>query len=95
MGHGDVRQKLRDAAETLATGPGDVKSRLYPALLDLATVMDDELSGELGTQYRAMWAEINGYPVGDEGTIRAAVDTITKARAVEIAKTIYFLSRAV
>ena len=89
-------QKLSDAVEVLATGPGDVRSRLYSAWLSFHTVSERHLPAELRRDLNWILHQISKTPARnklDRGSVHATLATIRNATGVKIAKRILSLEQ--
>jgi hypothetical protein len=89
-------QKLADAVEVLATGPGDVRSRLYSAWLSFHTVTERHLPVELHGDLNWILHQISRIPRRnklDRGSVQATLATIRNSTGTKIAKRILSLER--
>lgn len=88
-----VHEKLRVALESLATGTGDVRARLYNAFLSIHTLQESDFPEHLRPDFRWVWGQLNKLPASyaDDGKlVRGSVEEtlrkIRNATGVKIAK---------
>ena len=88
-------EKLSDAVEVLATGPGDVRSRLYSAWLSFHTVTERHLPPQLRKDLNWILHQISHKPARHrlEGTVQGTLATIRNSTGVKIAKRILHLEQ--
>ena len=87
-----VNERVHLAVETLATGPGDVRSRLKSAGITLAPLRAREFPEELRKDFEWIMEQLTRYdPVGSEGSIEATMKRIQNSTGEKIAKRLFAL----
>ena len=88
-----VYEKLRAALESLATGAGDVRARLYNAFLNIHTLQESDFPEHLRPDFRWVWSQLNKFPPSYSadgklvhGSAEETLAKIRNATGVKIAK---------
>ena len=86
------REKMTTAVSILATHPGKIKERLFDAYIEFHTIGED-MPQPFQCDFQWIVQELNK-PCGEngEGTVKATLNAMTEAHAVEIARRIYDLA---
>lgn len=91
-------EKLRVAVSSLATSERALNDRLYSAAITVIPVRDQDFDEypELKSQWLDLKSKLNSKPaVGDEGTIRATLDSATDSELRNIAEAMFELFQEV
>ena len=101
MRHSYAREKLGAAVESMATGRGDIKSRLWYAFLIFHTLKEDDFPEELKEKWNSLHGDLTteepSYDSNGEvtdGRVQNTLKVIDDDKCVEIANKImelYFL----
>ena len=87
-----ARDKFENAVYALAVGPGDVRSRLYSAFVELLIVTPDDLPSSLRRRYRSVRSRLSKHEArGREGRVLATLSRMRNATGAKIAKDIVTL----
>ena len=83
-------EKLGDTIDSLAVGKGRIKERLLAAYIRSLLLVDvkalPEEAQDMLLQVKAELTSVK--PVGDDGSVKATLDTMSEDQAVELAKKI-------
>lgn len=83
---------LIDALNKLATGMGDIRSRLKDACVALWPLFASDLPADMRPRLEAIKVSFQTMlPVGDEGTLEPSIEMMTDAEAQQLAQSIYDL----
>lgn len=81
-------EKFEQAVETLATEPGDVRSRLYSAFLNILMVQSEDLPEELHADFEwirtVLTKKEERYP--GQGKLAATIFSMRNSTGVKVAK---------
>ena len=81
--------KFSAAVYLLSIGPGDVRSRLFKAFLELHPVTEQDLPGNLRRDYRWIHHQLTKRePLHDEGKLLATLKRMRNSTGVRLAKRI-------
>lgn len=87
-----VIERVHLAIETLATGPGDVRSRLKRAGITLTPLQVREFPEELRREFQWIMEQLTRHdPVRSEGRIEATMSRIQNSTGEMIAKRLFAL----
>lgn len=90
QGLGYAREKFSSAVCILATGPGDVRSRLRKAFIEFSPVQESDIPDELLEDFRwIIWELTKREPVANEGKMNATIDRMKNRTGSKIAEKIY------
>lgn len=84
-----AKEKFSTAIRTLATNPGGIKQRVADAWIYSLNNIESkrDIPADLQHEFETTQSKVvSGTPVGDEGTIRAYVNSISEDDAVDAAK---------
>ena len=85
-----AREKFSSAVYILATGPGDVRSRLRKAFIEFSPVQEKDIPDELLEDFRWIILEsTKREPVANEGKMSATIDRMQNRTGSKIAAKIY------
>lgn len=92
-----AKEKLHVAVSTLSTGTADIQTRLADAYISsVIRIRDEDLPPDLRRDLKAITKAITRVPAkGDEGSVRATVDTMSDNQCSELAAEIFELHEAV
>lgn len=85
-----VWEKFYVAVQALAGGQGNIKERLLDAYISaLIRLKPDDLPKEMQQEFSMLQEELTkAEPIGNEGKLRATINSISSDRAAEIAEKI-------